>query len=145
MASPSQFTIAPVAVKASPLPPVPDEDPLTKDQWRTLMAFSDTVIPTVLEKGRGASAFKENSVSVEQYGNAIATIQEHALRSKNKFLAVEYLEERPSQIPAFRANVHRFIGLYMPKDLVKLMQFGLNMLKWGIIYYSFDVDMLIGK
>lgn len=109
------------------------------------MAFSDTVIPTVLEKGRGASAFKENSVSVEQYGNAIATIQEHALRSKNKFLAVEYLEERPSQIPAFRANVHRFIGLYMPKDLVKLMQFGLNMLKWGIIYYSFDVDMLIGK
>jgi hypothetical protein len=129
MAAPEDFNTEPVAIKSSPLAPLPMEDVVTADQWRTLMAIADTVIPTVIEKSKEKTAFKELAIEPRDYSIAVATIDKHALRAEHKDLTIEYLNERPSQNPVFREAVRRFLALSTPKDLLKLMQLGLNLLQ----------------
>jgi molybdopterin-guanine dinucleotide biosynthesis protein A len=129
MAVPEQFDMEPVTIKSSPVAPIPGEDPLTKDQWRTLMAIADTVVPTVVEKSKGKTAFKALAVDSVDYSRALTTIEKHASHSQRRDIASEYLKERPSQLPAFREAVHRFLALNTPHDLLKLMQTGLNLLQ----------------
>lgn len=115
--------------KASPQAPLPEIDPLTKSQWRTLMAFADTVIPSIVQEKRGKTAFKETALPAGQYAAALSNIEHHVLHDQHKGIAETYLAERPSQIPEFRANVHRFIGLYTPKALAQLLAVGLDLLE----------------
>ncbi|KAE9966417.1 hypothetical protein EG328_008933 [Venturia inaequalis] len=118
--------------KASPQAPLPAIDPLTKSQWRTLMAFADTVIPSVVQEKRGKTAFKEAALPSGQYAAALSSIEHHVLRDEHKSIAQAYLAERPSQLPEFRANVHRFIGLYTPKALAQLLAMGLDLLDYRV-------------
>lgn len=115
--------------KASPQAPLPEIDPLTKSQWRTLMAFADTVIPSIVLEKRGKTPFKETALPSGQYAAALSNIEHHVLRDEHKAIAETYLAERPSQLPEFRANVHRFIGLYTPKALAQLLSVGLDLLE----------------
>jgi hypothetical protein len=115
--------------KASPLAPVPEIDPLTKNQWRTLMAFADTVVPSIVQEQHGKTAFKERALPSGQYASALTNIEHHVLHDQHNGIAEAYLSERPSQLPEFRANVHRFIGLYTPKALAQLLAVGLDLLE----------------
>jgi hypothetical protein len=118
-----------VSVKASPIAPLSKEDPLTKNQWRILMAFADTVIPSIIQETRGKVAFKERAIPAGEYATVLTDIETHALRGEHNGLAEDYLAERPSQLPEFRANMHRFLGLYTPKDLRQLLAMGLDLLE----------------
>jgi hypothetical protein len=115
--------------KASELAPLPKENPLTKSQWRTLMAFADTVVPSIVQEQRGKAAFKERALSSGEYASALSNIEHHVLHDQHNGIAEAYLSERPSQLPEFRANVHRFIGLYTPKALAELLAVGLDLLE----------------
>lgn len=115
--------------KASPLAPVPDADPLTKNQWRTLMAFADTVVPSIVKEQNGKTAFKERAIPAGEYATTLTNIEHHVLHDQHNGIAEAYLAERPSQLPEFRANVHRLIGLYTPKALAQLLAMGLDLLE----------------
>lgn len=128
MVHPEDMPTAQVTVKAAPVAPIPD-DPLTKEQWRTLMAVADTVIPTVTEKSVNGASHNEFAVASETYRDAVADVNTHALRSTNKQLTAQYLGERPSELPGFRENMQRHLMLFTPQQMRQLMQFVLNMLK----------------
>jgi hypothetical protein len=119
----------PVDVKASPLPPAPAEDPLTKDQWRTLLAFADSIIPSVVPHSSGQTSSDVRAIPAGEYASATVSIENHALGGGHTGLAKAYLDERPSQLPAFKENVYRFLGLHTPHELRKLLAFGLDTLK----------------
>lgn len=93
------------------------------------MAFADTVIPSIVQEQRGKTAFKETVLSPGQYAATLSSIEHHVLHDKHNGVAEAYLSERPSQLPEFRANVHRFIGLYTPKALAQLLAIGLDLLE----------------
>ncbi|KIW04861.1 uncharacterized protein PV09_04043 [Verruconis gallopava] len=118
---------APVMIKDSPLAPVPAEDPLTKDQWRTLLAIADAVVPTVVEKRKGKESFSAVALESKEYAAVVAELEQH---TQDADLAVKYLKERPSQNPVFKESLWRLFGENTPKDLVKLMALVLNLLNY---------------
>jgi hypothetical protein len=120
----------PVAIKASPLPPASAEDPLTKDQWRTLLALADTVIPSIVPESPGqVSSASVRAISAGEYASAAVKVENYALQGGETGLAKSYLDERASHLPEFKRNVSRFLGLHTPYELRKLLAFGLNTLK----------------
>jgi hypothetical protein len=127
--SATEVRTEPVAVKASPLSPGPAEDPLTKDQWRTLLAFADCVIPSVAPESSGQASSGARIIPAAEYASALVKVENYALGGGETGLAKAYLDERPSQLPQFKENVHRFLGLHTPNELRKLLAFGLDTLK----------------
>lgn len=120
-------------IKDSPLGDLPKDDPLTKDQWRTLLAIADTVVPAIIESTKPTTPFKAIAVEPKKYASVVATIDRYAAESehvnKTENLTQEYLSERPSKIPQFRDALYRFLALNTPPDQVKLIGIILNLLK----------------
>lgn len=124
----SALHTAPVAIKASPVAPNSAEDPLTKDQWRTLLAFADAVVPCIVPSNSHVT-INASSIPIEQYASTSVKVERLALQGGQSDLAKTYLEERPSQLPHFKENLHRFLALYTPLEHKKLLAFGLDTLK----------------
>jgi hypothetical protein len=127
MAEASSLPSASVPLKASPLPPTAKGDPLTKDQWRTLLALADAMVPCV--QPAGAAGPKDLEVPASVYSTSLANIEKFALASDEVGLAKSYLSERPSEIPEFVESLHRLLSFYVPTDLKQQMTLGLNLLK----------------
>jgi hypothetical protein len=114
------------ASKASPLAPLAAEDPLTKDQWRNLLAFADTVVPAVVPD-RSAVGPNELPLSAADYGATLAKVTRFADAS----LAESYLLERASDLQPFKDNIYRLLSCYVPTDLKQQLALGLTLLKYG--------------
>lgn len=119
----SQFT-----PKASPLPSLP-EDPLTPSQWRLLLALADAIIPTVVPE-TPVDPMKELAVPSSEYSQALTTLESTNLRGDEEGLAKTYLSERPSQNPAFKEALWRFIGCHVPADLKSQLALAFNLLDY---------------
>jgi hypothetical protein len=119
----------PIAIKASPLPPAPAEDPLTRDQWRTLLALADAVVPSVVPETSGKVSTTVRTIPAGDYASATVKIENYALGGGETGLAKAYLDEKPSLLPEFKSNLSRFVGLHIPHELKKLLAFGLDTLK----------------
>ena len=115
-------------VKLSPLPPLPTEDPLTKDQWRTLLAFADTVVPSIVPSSQCSNPKLELAVNETDYAVAFNKI-EASVAGKEPGLARNYMLQKASDIQLFRDNLYRLLSLYVPADLKLQMTLGLNLLK----------------
>lgn len=111
----SELSTKPVEPTASPLPPKPEADPLTASQWRTLLAFADATIPSIAPKSI-AKAKHALLIDDNEYSTALSTLQQDTLRGGREELAKQYLAERPSNIPAFKESIWRFVGLHVPSD-----------------------------
>jgi hypothetical protein len=112
------------ASKASPLPPVSSEDPLTQDQWRNLLAFADTVVPAIVPD-RSAVGPNDLPLGAAEYGATLATVKRYADAS----LAESYLLERASDLQPFKDNIYRLLSCYVPEDLKQQLTLGLTLLK----------------
>jgi len=124
----SNLPVERVGPTASPLPPLPQADPFTPAQWRTLLAIADAVVPSI-RPASTAHASTELAVADHAYSTALTTIQTIALDSNTTDLAKSYLEERPSTLPAFRDSLHRLFGLYLPRDSLKQLTLILSLLE----------------
>jgi len=124
-----KINTSPVTPKASPLPPVSTTDPLTPSQWRTLLALADTVIPSIVPETT-ANSSEELGVPETVYSSALTTIETTFHHGQTKELAREYLNERPSQIPAFRELIHRLFGTHLPTDVAKSLATSLTLLEY---------------
>jgi hypothetical protein len=109
------------ASRASPLPPLASEDPLTQDQWRNLLAFADTVVPAIVP----GSAAGHNELALADYGATLGQVTRFADAS----LAESYLLERASDLQPFKDNIYRLLSCYVPADLKQQLGLGLTLLK----------------
>ncbi|KAF2845700.1 long chain fatty alcohol oxidase [Plenodomus tracheiphilus IPT5] len=106
---------APVSPKATPLPPLPPDDPLTPAQWKTLLAILDAVVPAI-KPASTANPQNELAVPDIEYSTAVSRLKglvpnddvdaEDAVK--------EYLEDYASKNPLFRQQLQRLFGVYMP-------------------------------
>ncbi|KAF1998336.1 long-chain fatty alcohol dehydrogenase [Amniculicola lignicola CBS 123094] len=116
-----------VSPKAATFPPLPDEDPLTAAQWKTLLAIADAIIPSIKPIST-ANTRKEIATADNQYSTAISTLQALSPDPDAQSLAKEYLAEHASSNPAFRETIYRLASLYMPQSSKKELLMVLNIL-----------------
>ncbi|KAL1801107.1 hypothetical protein ACET3X_001449 [Alternaria dauci] len=125
----STLPTEPVSPKATPLPPLPCEDPLTPQQWKTLLAITDAVIPAIKPMPT-ARTRTELAVTDTDYSIAISKLT--ALTPENGTDAVtavkDYLDDYASRDPAFRAELQRVVALYMSRRHKKELCMVLNVL-----------------
>jgi hypothetical protein len=118
-----------VSPKATPLPPLPAEDPLTPDQWKTLFAISDTIIPAV-QSAAGVHSKGVLSIPANDHSTAVTQLKSLASSSSADESVVDtYLSDIPSTNPAFRDTLYRFFGFYLPQKSANELKFILNILK----------------
>lgn len=100
----------------TPISDPPDASFFTATQWRVWYALMDTIIPSIVPKGKehhgtGEYAFAQDTV--ESYFQYVQN-QLSSPPSREDFET--YLSEKPSDIPAFKDHMIRTLhGL--PKDL----------------------------
>jgi hypothetical protein len=116
-----------VSPKAASLPPIPDEDPFTPAQWKTLLAIADAVIPAV-KPASVANVQSEFAVNENDYATAMSTLKGNSTESSED-VAREYLHESASSLPDFKGAWHRFFTLYTPQDARKQLVMVLNVLE----------------
>jgi len=114
--------------KPSPLPPLSPQDPLSKDQWKILYAFADTIVPSV-KPARLARQNVDLGLSDADYGMTVTKLTSYASASDNPALLDQYLSEKPSENIMFRENIYRLLSCYIPKDLFDQLTLGLTLLK----------------
>ncbi|KAF2621453.1 long-chain fatty alcohol dehydrogenase [Macroventuria anomochaeta] len=119
----------PVPPKATPLPPLPKEDPLTPAQWKTLLAITDACIPAV-KPISVANTRTEIAATDTDYSTALSTLRELTPESDPDatVAAKEYLEDYASSNPAFKQELQRIFALYMPSSTRKELIMVLNVL-----------------
>ncbi|KAL1593077.1 hypothetical protein SLS59_009402 [Nothophoma quercina] len=119
----------PVSPKATPLPPLPKEDPLTPAQWKTLLAIADACIPAVKPISI-ANTLNEIAATDTEYSTALSTLRGLTPESDPDATtaAKDYLEDYASSNPAFKQELQRIFALYMPSSVRKELILVLNVL-----------------
>jgi hypothetical protein len=122
-------TTEPVSPKATPLPPLPAQDPLSPEQWKALLAIADTVIPAV-QSAAGVHSKGVLSVPANDFSTTVTELKGYASSSNADESAVDaYLNDVPSTNPAFRDTLYRFFGFYLPQKSANELKLILNILK----------------
>lgn len=106
-----------IAPLASPLPPLPEGEVLTKAQWTTLMAIGDAIIPSI---GPSNSTLP-NTLALEatEYGSAISKLESNLPENASRDIAHRYLAESASATPGLRELLHRMLTDYVRTDARK--------------------------
>lgn len=120
-----------VSPKATPLPPLPTEDPLTPAQWKTLLAIADAVIPAVRPTST-ANTKTEVAVTDNEYSTAVSALRALAPEDDPDAdtAAKEYLADNASSNPLFKMELQRIFAMYMPQSTKKQLTTVLNILEW---------------
>ncbi|KAJ4401557.1 hypothetical protein N0V91_007861 [Didymella pomorum] len=118
-----------VSPEATPLPPLPKEDPLTPAQWKTLLAITDACIPSVKPLSI-ANTKTEIAASDTEYSTALSTIRGLMPESDPDatVAATDYLQDYASSHPAFKQELQRIFALYMPSSTRQELTTVLNVL-----------------
>jgi hypothetical protein len=126
----SALPTEPVSPNATPLPPLPTDDPLTPAQWKTLLAIADACVPAIKPLS-AANTKTEIAIPDTDYSAAVSALK--ALTPKSDPDAEEtakaYLADHASSNPAFRSELHRLFAVYMPQSTRKELTMVLNILK----------------
>ncbi|KAF2396408.1 long-chain fatty alcohol dehydrogenase [Trichodelitschia bisporula] len=118
-------------IKSSPLPPVGPLDPLSEDNWRTLLAFADAVIPSIRPASTSGSTSNIKALPQAEYATVLAATEANAA-PEGKSIVKQFLEERPSDNPAFKEQLYRWLAHYTPPDQRKQLALGLAALNYRI-------------
>lgn len=93
---------------AIPLPPLPEREPFSPEQWTTLAAIFDTVIPSFISgKGNSLIQYPLEPKQYDQAKNRIAAVS--SIESNNDLLD-KYLAESATSQPEFRDSVMRLFA-----------------------------------
>ena len=128
MATPLQTE--PISPRATPLPPLPSEDPFTPAQWKTLLAIADAIVPPI-KPADAAKAPADIAVADPEYSTAVSALRARIPEEKDAdavAVAREYLAEHASQNPAFKAELQRAFALCMPQSQRKQLAMVLDVL-----------------
>ena len=97
--------------QASPLPPLPDNDVLTTEQWSILSAIADTIVPSFTAcKG---NRLLQHPLRREIYETVERRIEQLAKPEQDDGLVAKYLGENATAQPEFRDNISRLFAYYL--------------------------------
>lgn len=113
---------------AIPLPPPPEKDPLTAEQWGILSAIADTIIPSFTTSA-GGNRLLQHPLRGEVYGQAEGRLRTLVGAGVDEGLVTGYLSESATSQPEFRASISRLIGYGMDHTTRKKLTGVLNILK----------------
>lgn len=116
-----------VPPKATTLPRLPTEDPLTSAQWRTLLAIVETIVPAV-KPVAVAHTRKEIAVNDNEYSAALTSLIALTSAPDGEAAAKALLEDNPAQDPLFIQELRRVIALTLPQSNRKDLTMVLNIL-----------------
>ncbi|QSZ30525.1 hypothetical protein DSL72_000079 [Monilinia vaccinii-corymbosi] len=117
--------IAPIV---TPLPDPPKGQHFTDLQWSTLMAIMDTVVPSVHKASITNDPLSQLSVPDDEYNDAISRMRTTISSPPSNEALEAYLNEKPSDIPAFQDILLRTLTLYSREDARKVLAFILTTL-----------------
>lgn len=121
---------------ANPLPPPPDGEVFTEDQWATLLALADTYIQSITDASADENSLTHHGIPEEQYNKArdigLVSIpndapfssKDEAEKSVRGFFA-----ESASSLPGFKETLKRVFGHYVHEEGRKGITFILTALK----------------
>ncbi|KAI8932956.1 hypothetical protein NX059_010425 [Plenodomus lindquistii] len=114
---PTTQNTEPVSPKATPLPPLPSKDPLTPDQWKTLLAILDAVVPAI-KPASTANPRIELVVADTEYSSAVSKLigLVPSTDTNPEDAVKQYLEDYASKNPLFRQQLQRILSMYMPQS-----------------------------
>jgi hypothetical protein len=118
---------AAVSPKASTLPALPSEDPLTAAQWKTLLAIAETIIPAV-RPASTARGKAEIVVTDNEYSAVVSKLQGLTPDPDGEAAAKALLHDNPALDPVFREELRRVIALTLPHSAKKDLSMILNIL-----------------
>lgn len=118
-------TLAPLAAA---LPDPPAEGPYTEDNWRTLLAIMDTVIPSIRRETIATDRSTQLTISDVEYNQTVNYLKNNANEPSSESLD-EYFDERPSQNPKFQELLKRTFVFNVREDARKGLGFILAALK----------------
>jgi hypothetical protein len=132
--------VKPVSPKATPLPPIPAEDPLSPEQWKTLLAIADAVVPAIKPLSV-ANTLTEVSVTDNDYSTAISELRTLIPEDDPdaETAAKEYLADNATSNPAFKLELQRIFAMYMPQSTKNQLSTVLNILKYVIHLVQRDI------
>jgi hypothetical protein len=124
----------PVSPKATPLPPLPTEDPLSPEQWKTLLAIADAIVPAI-KPASVANVQTEVAVTDNDYSTAISELRGVTPEDDPdaEAAAKDYLAESATSNPAFQLELQRIFSMYMPQSTKNQLGMVLNILKYVAI------------
>jgi hypothetical protein len=112
-----------------PLPPAPATSYFTEQQWKTLYALADAIIPSIrtVSTSRGSN---DTVVSQDQWNTAISKLTATIPSPEAVKIAAQYLEEDVSSNLAFRACIERIFGDFVHYEGRSSFGLILNALKY---------------
>ncbi|KAJ4288425.1 hypothetical protein N0V90_011660 [Kalmusia sp. IMI 367209] len=121
------LSTAVVSPKATTLPPIPSEDPLTPAQWKTLLAIAETVIPAV--KPIAIARSRTEIVATDnEYSATISTLKSLTPDPDGEAAAKALLDDSAVSSPVFRDELRRVVALVLPQSNRKELAMVLNIL-----------------
>ena len=104
---------------ASPLPPPPDEDIFTPDQWTILLAIADTIVPSIRSK-ESTDSSAQLVLPSSDFNAAKSTLQDgldhsHSSTAKTDLIST-YLEENASSLPGFKDTLKTTFGRHIHNE-----------------------------
>lgn len=121
----------PVLPLASPLPDSPKDDAYTNEQWRTLLAIMDTIVPSIRRESQSATCENvgQQTISEERYNAAVANLKNLVKNMPDSESLDQYLDEKPSDSPVFVDLLKRVLIQYTREDARKGLGLVLSALK----------------
>lgn len=117
--------IAPIV---APLPDPPEDQYYTDLQWSTLMAIMDTVVPSIHRASITNDPYSQLSVPDDEYNDAVSHMRTTISSPPSNEALEAYLNEKPSDIPAFQDLLLRTLTIYAREDARKVLGFVLTTL-----------------
>ncbi len=120
----------PVSPKATPLPPLPSEDPLSPLQWKTLLAIADAIVPTVKPMSTAITQ-TEIAVTDKEYSTVVTKLRAltPAKDPEAETITKDYLEDNATSDPNFKMELQRLFAAHMSPDQRSQLTMILNVLE----------------
>lgn len=113
----------------APLPDPPETEAFTPEQWATLMAIMDTVVPSVQRGTKSGGTATQQTLADAEYNKAAEDLKKAVVGPVDDKAIEDFLGEKPSANPRFQALLRRSMIAYSREDVRKNLTLVLSALK----------------
>jgi hypothetical protein len=111
----------------SPLPPLPEKDCLSPEQWSILLAIADTVVPSFTSED--GNRLLQHPLRRGIYKSSAEQLKRGAGLQDDHGLVAAYLAENPSSVAEFKSGVARVVNVFLHEQARKELLFVLSTLR----------------
>ena len=124
-------TLSALATLAAPLPPAPEGEVFTTDQWTTLLSICETFVPHLSR----AADLELDAIEISDFDNVTAYLKKFQAEDSPEQLVNEFLTESAVALPGFKESLRRKFLSNVPKSGRDGLSFILNSLNTRVGSY----------